>query len=405
MSEHNQGSFNSGCTLLFGPLMSLDDKLQQRISERKSRNLWRTQRVIEPEEEPLVFCSNDYLGVATRQLLPKSSSPRAFGAAASRLISGTTPTHARLEKDLAEWMGTESARFFSTGYQANVGLISSLVQRNDVIFSDALNHASIIDGARLSKATIEVYSHADLDSLEEKLRQYHDVEGSKWILSDAIFSMDGDVAPIDEIVRLAERYEAHIYIDEAHAIGVLGDEGRGLVASKGQLDNVDVIVGTCGKSMGAAGAFVVGSETLCDYVYNAARSFVFSTAPPPIVCEALCASVELMRSGELQAELWENIHTFASRLREEGWWKGEPLSPIFPIVLGSEQSAVTVSEKLLARGFFVHPIRPPTVPEGTSRLRITIGAHHTTQQLADLADALVAACEESNVVPKVWSHG
>lgn len=301
-------------------------------------------------------------------------------------------------------MGTESARYFATGYQANVGLLSSLISRGDVVCSDALNHASLIDGIRLSRAETHVYPHSDMAALECLLQKDRRAGGAAWIVTDSIFSMDGDLARIDAIVALAERYGAHIYMDEAHAIGVLGPHGRGLAASRGLSDKIDVLVGTCGKSMGSAGAFVSGSEILCDYVYNAARSFVFSTAPPPIICDAVSRSVRLIEEGRLQTQLWSNLDYFAERLVERGWWHGAPRSPIFPIVVGEETVAVRISERLRQRGFFVHPIRPPTVPAGSSRLRVTVCAHHSEERLGQLVEAIAEACNDVGCVPKVWSH-
>lgn len=383
----------------------LDAILADRSDDRRRRKLWRRERVVALDGEPRVFCSNDYLGVATRGLLDVGEAAGGFGGAASRLIAGTTSVHAALERELAEWMGTESSRYFATGYQANVGLLSSLIDRDDLVFSDALNHASIIDGIRLSRAETHIFEHANLAALEERLRATRSHEGMRWIVTDAIFSMDGDLADIAALVDLAERYDAALYVDEAHAIGVYGDAGQGLCASLGLIDRVDVVVGTCGKSMGTAGAFVAGSQILSDYVYNSARSFVFSTAPPPIVCDAVRRAILLLRRTDLQRALWENIGTFADLLRARGWWRGQPRSPIFPVVLGDEAVAVAVSEDLLRRGYFVHPIRPPTVPSGTSRLRVTLGAQQTCEELADFVSALAESVESLDCSPVEWSHG
>lgn len=383
----------------------LDDTLELRIRQRQEKNLWRRQRIVSRKELQKVFCSNDYLGLASTNALADTVEDPHYGAAASRLVSGTTVAHYQLEQALADWMDVEACRYFPTGYQANIGLLSSLITREDIVFSDALNHASLIDGIRLSRAKTVVFEHADMEDLRSKLEAHSSHQGNRWIISDAIFSMDGDRCRVTDLVELAEEFAAHLYIDEAHGLGVIGDKGRGLVHSLGQADKVDVLVGTCGKSMGASGAFVAGSHILCDYIYNAARSFVFSTAPSPAVCDAVRHAIRWLEGGEKQRQLWKNIERFASHLRELGWWRGAAQSPIFPIVLGAEADAVAMSQALDSRGFFVHPIRPPTVPRGTSRLRITICAHHQPEMIDQLAEALKVSSDTHSCTPGVWSHG
>ena len=384
----------------------LRETLDQRLRDLERQGRRRTRRVIEPGG-PRVLCSNDYLGVASRGLLVdtaiEAATNAATGSGASRLISGTSPEHAALEARLAAWLQRPAALWFATGYQANVGLMSGLLTPDDAVFSDALNHASIIDGIRLSGARRHVYRHRDVAHLDELLRA--DTGGGlRVIVSDSVFSMDGDLAPVADLVDVARRHGAVLVLDEAHAIGVLGPAGRGLAASLGLEADVDVIVGTCGKAMGTAGAFVAGSPELAEWLYNRARSFVFSTAPPPSLARTTRHAISLLEDGALQAELWHNVRHFAALLRARGWWHGEPLSTIFPLVLGPEQDAVRLSEALLERGWFVHPIRPPTVPPGTSRLRIIITAAEDTATLdaldADLADAAASL----DLAPRSWSH-
>lgn len=385
----------------------IDRILSARNEALKARSLWRTERVLGSARPDLrVLCSNDYLGVATRRLVqPRAQRGIAGGSGASRLVSGTHPEHVRLESELASWQGRDAALFYATGYQGNVSSLAALIDRNDVVFSDALNHASLIDGIRLSSARRHVYKHADVDSLSRLLAEHGGDGANRWVVTDAVFSMDGDRAPLRRLVELCRRFDACLYVDEAHSVGVYGDEGRGLSDELGVADDVDVLFGACGKAFGASGSFIAGSQELRDYLYNRARGFVFSTAPSPVACNAVADALPLLRDGTLREALWLRIEHLAQLLRQQGWWTGAALSPIFPLVVGDERAALLLGEELLNEGLFVHPIRPPTVPEGTSRLRLVVCAHYELQWLDHLVDTIARVCEREGIKPAVSAHG
>jgi len=389
---------------------SLEKTLQQRFAALEAKNLVRHQRVVHTDPRN-VLCSNDYLGLAGDGSLlhaDETSAPDAAslrsGSGASRLISGTQPAHARLESELAHWLHTEAAIYFATGYQANVGLLSALGQRQDVIFSDALNHASIIDGIRLSKAQRVIYAHADMQALEHALKNTP-CDGLRIIVTDAIFSMDGDAAPLHDLVRLKQKYDAVLIVDEAHALGVLGDGGRGLSHAMGVAAQVDALVGPCGKAFGSTGAFIACSRLLREWLYNRARSFVYSTAPPPWAAEYTRRALPYLIAGARQQALQERMQFFATLLQERGFWSGAPISPIFPVVVGSETHAVALAQALDEAGIFVHPIRPPTVAEGASRLRVTVTAVTPFDVLERFVAILDDACQRLGIQPQCWSHG
>lgn len=384
--------------------------LRARLQRLEEAGLRRTQRVIKPDDVE-VLCGNDYLGLATDgTLIPAAMRALEAGAqtgsGASRLISGTRPDHDALEAELAAWIGKPAALFFSTGYMANVGLMSALAGPGDLVFSDSLNHASIIDGIRLSRARCVVWPHGNLEQLEAALKSEEVAPGGlRFIATDSIFSMDGDAAPLRALVELAERHDAHLIVDEAHALGVRGPEGRGLVAECGLSDRVAVIIGTCGKAIGTQGAFVCGPPELREWLYNRARSFVYTTAPPPLVAATTRAAIGHLRRGERQAALHERMRYLARGLAELGFWQGEALSTIFPIVVGSAENAVALAEALLDAGIFVHPIRPPTVPEGACRLRVTVSAITPYAALDRLLVALSSSVAELGLTPRPWTHG
>lgn len=389
---------------------SLQDALQQRFAALEEKNLVRHQRVVHTDPRH-VLCSNDYLGLAGDGSLLHDTESAASSAAilrsgsgASRLISGTQPAHVRLEEELAQWLETEDAIYFATGYQANVGLLSALGQRQDVIFSDALNHASIIDGIRLSKAKRVIYPHNDMAALEHAL-ETTPCEGLRILVTDAIFSMDGDAASLHDLVRLKRKYAAVLIVDEAHALGVLGEEGRGLSHAMGLAHEVDALVGPCGKAFGSTGAFIACSRLLRAWLYNRARSFVYSTAPPPWAAEYTRRALAYVRRGERQEALQKRMQYFATLLQARGFWSGAPISPIFPIVVGSEEHALALAKALDEVGIFVHPIRPPTVPEGASRLRVTVTAATPLDVLERFVAILDDACQRLGIQPQCWSHG
>lgn len=381
---------------------SLDEFLQRRLVDVEARNLYRRRRVIAGAHgvqarvdgrDVTVFCSNDYIGLATHPELQaamvRAVEQQGVGSGASQLVSGHNAAHRALEEELAEFLGRPRALLLSSGYLANVGVISALMGRGDTIYSDGLNHASLIDGMRLSKAGIRRYAHADMGDLQMHIAQ--PAEGHRLIVSDGVFSMDGDVAPLIELAKMASGRDAWLMIDDAHGLGVLGPQGQGSVAAAGLgIDEVPILVATLGKSLGAAGAFVAGSEALIETLIQSTRTFIFSTAPPPAVAEAARAGLKLVKE-----EAWRREHLFEliAYFREGAAARGLPLgastTPIQPLVLGEEQRALDVSAGLLERGYLVTAIRPPTVPRGTARLRITFSAAHSVEQV----DGLLAALE------------
>ena len=365
---------------------TLDRILEARLAELDAKGLMRTQRVTE-HGGPRVACSNLYLG------------DRGYGAGASRLISGTQPAHVAFEETVAEWLGTESALLFNSGTQANIGTLSALLTPEDAVFSDALNHASLIDGIRLGRGQRHVFAHNDLDDLRKKLRAC-DAPGFRLIVTEGAFSMDGDRAPLEELVALAEAEGAELLVDEAHAVGVLGPEGAGACAASGVGDRVAIRVGTCGKAIGGFGAFVAGSAVLRQYLFNRARSFVFSKALPESVIAENAKGLAGVRAGELQAKLWENVRLLHRRLADAGWALPERQSAVFPIVVGSAESAVALAREVEAAGFFVQAIRPPTVPEGTSRLRLTASADYDAAFIDALVGAIAEGASKLGISPK-----
>jgi 8-amino-7-oxononanoate synthase len=342
------------------------------------------------------FSSNDYLGLSHHPAL-KSAACAATdkygaGAGASRLVCGTLPPHRELEEALAKFKGTEAALTFSTGYAAAVGTICALVGAGDVVVIDKLAHASLVDGARLSGATPRVFKHNDLASLEAKLQWARAEAKARRVLvvTESVFSMDGDVAPIRDLAELKERYGAWLMVDEAHAFGVVGANGCGLVASEGQ-GRVEAQMGTLGKAAGAAGGFIAGSAALIDHLINSARSFVFSTAPTPGSAAAARAGLEIIASGEgdlLRKRLQDNLARLRLKLSLPAPIDPSASTAIVPIILGAEARALEVSEHLKNAGFLVPAIRYPTVARGAARLRVTMSAAHSREQIDALAAEL-----------------
>jgi 8-amino-7-oxononanoate synthase len=309
------------------------------------------------------------------------------GAGASRLLGGTHPEHLALESQLAEWVGQPEALLFSSGYAANLGLLSSLPQAEDLVLSDSLNHASIIDGCRLSRARVGVYAHKDLQMLESMLRD-SSCEGEKWVVSETYFSMDGDSPDLPKLRALCDRYQAGLILDEAHALGVFGLRGAGLAAGCGVAP--DVFVGAFGKALGLQGAFVAGPGVLKRWLWNKARSFVFSTAPTPALAAQQLFHVKQVQLAESRRR---RLFTLVDRIRAELVRQGLPVAqdsfgPIIPILIGDSHRSLELAEQLRARGVLVYPVRPPTVPEGTARLRLTVTAAITDESLSHLFLAL-----------------
>jgi 8-amino-7-oxononanoate synthase len=340
----------------------------------------------------LSFCSNDYLGLASHPALAAAAAEAAardgYGASASRLVSGDLPAHRALEAALADFLDRPATLVFPSGYQTNLGVVTALAGSDDLIVSDALNHASLIDACRLSRARVAVYRHGDARAARRLL-----AAGTRYrrrlLLTESLFSMDGDVAPLGALAEAASSTDSILVVDEAHAFGVLGPGGRGLCASAGIAP--DVLIGTLGKAVGAAGGFAAGPQALRDLLVNRARTFIFTTALPPPVAAAAAASVTLLAGSEgdhRRALLSERLGSLGDALAGMGLPSRPPLGPIVPVVLGSEARAIAVSAALNARGLFVPAIRPPTVPPGSSRLRITVSAAHQPEDVGRLVSAL-----------------
>jgi 8-amino-7-oxononanoate synthase len=368
--------------------------MSKELEALKDRGLYRHLRRVEGDQGPTLlldgrevinFSSNNYLGLANHPALcaaAKDAIDRyGCGSGASRLISGNMTLHEELEAKLAELKGTEAALVFNSGFQANVGVISTLVGHDDAVFSDALNHASIIDGCRLSRAQVYVYGHADLQQLEDCLKQASACH-RKLIVTETLFSMDGDEAPLEEIVELAEKYDALLMVDEAHATGVYGPDGAGIVAKLGLGGRGLVQMGTLGKALGGFGAYVAGSAGFRELMINCCRSFVFTTALPPAVMAMGIAALDIVkREPQRRRSLWENWAKLQTGLKDLGYALANSQSQILPLMVGDANECMRLSEQLLERGIFAQGIRPPTVPPGTARLRITVMATHTGEQL------------------------
>jgi len=340
------------------------------------------------------LCSNDYLGLAAHPALREAvlealTTASRVGGTASRLLSGQAAIWDQLESEFAEFCGSESALYFGSGYAANIGLLACVAGRDDIIFSDALNHASLIDGIRLSGARKCIYAHRDLSMLESLLRETRGQGGRKLIVTETVFSMDGDVAPLREIFSLAERYGAGVILDEAHATAVHGPEGRGLAAHDINTENIVAAVHTCGKALAGAGAFVCGSALLKEHLINHARSFIFTTAMPPYMAEQIRAALRLARGMDAErAALQENAQRLRAALRSQGLDTAGSATQIIPVILGENTAALSAADFLRQRGFGIRAIRPPTVAPGTARLRLSLTAAIAESELTRLAESL-----------------
>jgi 8-amino-7-oxononanoate synthase len=363
--------------------MNLRD-LAPRLKALEDSDLLRAARVLTTAPQARVklegrsvlnFASNNYLGLAADPRLVQAAHEAlrewGVGATASRLLGGTLEIHASLEEALARFKGTEAAAVFPSGYHVNTGLLPALLDPEDVVLADRLCHASLIDGARLSRAALRVFRHNDMADLEKALKRAPG-RGARWVVTESVFSMDGDLAPLSELVSLAQRTGARTYVDEAHATGVVGPEGRGLVQALGLEKDVDVCMGTLSKALGGLGGFVCGSRDLVSWIHNRCRSFIYSTALPPALAAAALAALDICRREDARRD---KLARLANRLRRElGLPPGE--SPIVPFVVGSETDALRAAAGLWETGVFAPAIRPPTVPKGTSRLRFSVTADH-----------------------------
>ena len=340
----------------------------------------------------LDFSSNDYLALSSDTRLVDAVRHAAgqvgWGSGASPLISGFGVLQQQLQEQVSFWKNCESALLFSTGFAANLGVISALADRESIIFSDELNHASIIDGCRLSGAKTVIYRHCDIDHLSELLVQHGSIE-RKFIVSDSLFSMDGDIAPLEKLVQLKQKNGAMLIIDEAHAAGVFGDRGSGLCEQKSVEKEVDVRVGTLSKAIGSIGGIAATSKSIFDWLVNRARSYIFSTAQPEAISAAAIAAIEIIRNDATpRVRLLESANRLREQCKAANLETGNSTSQIVPVMLGESKRALAVSNFLLERGIFVPPIRPPAVPEGQARLRITLTAAHRAEHLEQLIDTL-----------------
>ncbi len=383
-----------------------------RLEELRESGLHRRLRLIEGSQGPsvtldgrevLLLCSNNYLGLADEPAVREAAAEAALrwgaGAGASRLISGTMEPHRYLECELAEFKGFDETLLFGSGYLANSGIIAALAGEGEVVLSDSLNHASIIDGCRLSRAETRVYRHRDLDHLERGLRE---ADGrAALVVTDGVFSMDGDVAPLREIYALARQYGARLLVDEAHATGAVGPGGRGSVAAA-DLSGAEglLVVGTLGKSLGSYGAYVCAEVETIDYLVNTARSFIFSTALPPTAAAAAAAALGILQREPQRVErLRDNASHLRRALGENGLAVGDSTTQILPVEVGEAEPTMELCQRVLERGVFAQGIRPPTVPPGSSRLRLTVMASHDRSQLERAAELIGAAARELDVVP------
>ncbi len=376
--------------------MMFDDVL----NDLDKRHLWRRLRTVESPPNPTIllngqsviqFASNNYLGLANHHKIKQAAieaiQEYGVGSGASRLISGTQAPHQKLEADLAAFKETEAALTFGSGYNTNIGMIPSLVGPRDLILADRLCHASLIDGCRVSQATLRVFRHNDTEHLKQLLRRQSRT-GNTLILTEGVFSMDGDLAPLPELARLAKKFEANLLVDDAHGTGVMGPNGRGTIEHFG-IDPHDLIqMGTCSKALGTVGGYVAGSRSFVDYLINTSRSFIYTTAPPPSMAAAAQAALQIVQAEpDRRRRLWQNREQLYHGLKNLGFQLTNTQSPILPIILNDPQRAIDMSEQLLQQGIYVPAIRPPTVPKGTSRLRMTVTSDHTPEHIETVLHA------------------
>ncbi len=374
--------------------------LDQTLIDLENNNLLRTLKnvsgaqsahILIDGKEVLNFCSNNYLGLADDsrlcQAAEKSLRDHGLGSGASRLVCGNFEAHRELEKTIANFKGAEDCLVFSTGYMANLGIISSVCDRNDIIFSDRLNHASIIDGILLSRATFKRYAHKNMENLEQMLKEAQGYK-KKLIVTDSVFSMDGDVAPLGDIVRLSKKYNAMVMIDEAHSFGVLGDKGKGLAEQLGLMKDIDIQMGTLSKAVGSFGAYCCGSKKLISFLTNKARSFIYTTAMPSCIAAASIKAIEIIRFEPKRIErLLNNSERMRDELKSFGFDTMETCTPIIPVLIKDSRLTLEFSKKLFDAGIFVQAIRPSTVPKDTARLRVTVMATHFNEEIDFVLEA------------------
>ena len=375
-------------------------ELEAELRELETQGLLRSRRVLQSAQgahikvdgrDYLAFCSNDYLGLAAHpQLIDAACSGAAqygVGAGASHLIVGHSAAHHQLEQALAQFLDLPQALLFSTGYMANLGIVSALLGRNDVVLADKLNHASLNDAALLARAQFVRYNHSDLAHLEQALSK---AQGRrKLVVTDAVFSMDGDIAPVPQLLALCERYDATLLLDDAHGFGVLGEHGRGVLEHFNVQSSRIIYMATLGKAAGVFGAFVAGSEALIQTLIQRARTYIYTTALPPLLATAVLASLQLLRQEDWRrTHLRALIAAFKEHLATQRWYLLPSDTPIQALIIGSNQEALAVAEALRGAGILVPAIRPPTVPKGQARLRISLSAAHTQEDVRRLCDTL-----------------
>jgi len=383
----------------------MDDALTLALEHRRNQSLYRSRRVVESPQGTMLkidgkdfinFCSNDYLGLANHPDVVKAFKTGVdkygVGAGASHLINGHSRAHHDLEIELAEFVNRPRALLFSTGYMANLGVAAALVGDKDYIFEDRLNHASLLDAGRLSGARLKRYLHTDAESLNSHLLKISSEQDAcrRLIVSDGVFSMDGNIAPLPELARVAKQCQAWLMVDDAHGLGVLGKDGRGTVDHYNLgLDEVPILMGTLGKAFGTFGAFVAGSEALIETLIQQARTYIYTTAMPPAVAVATSTSLRLLKQEEWRREkLRELVNRFRQGARELGFTLLDSSTPIQPVLIGDIELTLNISDALFDQGIFISAIRPPTVPEGSARLRITFSADHDISQVDHLLAAL-----------------
>lgn len=384
-------------------LKDLNQNLKKALTERKQQHRYRTRRITEsPQQIEMIvdgkniisFCSNDYLGLANNPQIKQAAvdgiNKYGVGSGAAHLINGHTKAHHQLEQELAEFCGYPRAILFSTGYMANLGLCQALLDKNDYVFEDRLNHASLIDGGLISGARLQRYLHNDVLSAEKKLTKAKTPGSRKLLVTDGVFSMDGDIANIPALSALCNKTDSWLMIDDAHGLGTLGETGKGCLQHF-SLDNnnVPIYMATLGKAMGTAGAFIAGSEELIETIIQKARTYIYTTAMPAAIAEASRCSLKILQNEpEHLNSLNSNIAYFKTCCAESALSLTNSQTAIQPLLIGDDKKAMQISQQLFDRGFLVIAIRPPTVPEGTSRLRITLSAKHTQEHIDQLLDVL-----------------
>ncbi|HET7035788.1 MAG TPA: glycine C-acetyltransferase [Thermomicrobiaceae bacterium] len=385
--------------------------LAEEIDELKAQGLYHPLRVVGTANEAVFtvdghrvinLSSNNYLGLTTHPRLIEAAvaATREYGvgSGAVRTIAGTMGIHQELEERLAAFKGTEASLTFQSGFTANVGVLQSVLHEEDVVISDQLNHASIIDGIRLTRAKRKIFPHKDMDGLEQALKETQDAR-VRLVVTDGVFSMDGDIAPLPQIVDLAERYNAVVMVDDAHASGVLGKNGRGSVSHFGLEGRVQIQLGTLSKAIGSVGGYVAGERVLRDFLIHMARPFLFSTSHPPSVVATCIAAIDVLeQEPELIDRLWQNARFLKQQLQQLGFNTGRSETPITPIIVGDADTAMTLSNTLFERGVFAQGIGFPTVPHGQARLRTIVSAAHTQEQLQQAVDIIARTGKELGVI-------